>query len=422
LTFFLAVLLTFIVTVLAVLITMNLTSSEKRVEHEIESTFGVDDEQFERCASHLLGNPIVGENSVTALKNGCRYFPEMLKAISDARKSICFESFIYVGGDIGRQFGEALMERARAGIKVHVLIDWVGSWAMSRSNIAALRSAGVQVELYRPFNFWNLPHFNNRTHRKILVIDGLLAFTGGAAIADEWDGDADRVDVWRDNQYLIRGPAVAQIQATFMDNWIQTHYRVLKDERYFPFIPRAGDVRAQVFMSGPSEGLESARLMVLLSIACARRYIRIGNAYFVPDNLVIGSLVAARKRGVEVEIIVPGLIDARIVSRASRARMGPLLESGCRIFRYTGALYHCKMMVIDECWTSVGSSNFDTRSFRLNDEMNVNVLDADFARQQIEVFEEDKKRSEQMDLETWKTRPAFIKLRDNFCALFRSQL
>jgi cardiolipin synthase len=382
----------------------------------------VDDEQFERSASHLLGNPIVGGNSIITLKNGCRYFPEMLKAIAAAEKSISFESFIYVGGEIGKLFGDALMERARAGVKVHVLIDWVGSWAMTRENIRTLREAGVQVELYRPFNFWNLPHFNNRTHRKILVIDGLVAFTGGAAIADEWDGDADRTDLWRDNQYLVRGPAVAQIQATFMDNWIQTHYRVLKDERYFPKIEPAGEKRAQVFMSGPSEGLESAMLMVLLSIACARRTIRIGNAYFVPDNLVIASLVAARKRGVKVEIIVPGLIDARVVARASRARFGDLLESGCKIYRFTGALYHCKMMVIDECWSSVGSSNFDTRSFRLNDEMNINVLDADFAREQTEIFEEDKLRSELLDLETWRNRPYLVQLRDKFCALFRSQL
>lgn len=413
---------TMIFTIIAFIIGFNLTSLEKRVQHRIEPTFGVEDEQFERAASNLLSRPFCEGNHIETIINGCRYFPAMLEAIYGAQHSICFESFIYVSGEIGEKFSKAFIERCKAGVKIHILCDYMGSWKMRKTHLQELVDAGIQVELYRAPNFQNLVHLNNRTHRKILVIDGRVAFTGGAGIADEWDGDADRPDCWRDNQYKVTGPLVSSVQAAFMDNWMQSHAEVLKDEIYFPRLEPAGTIKAQVFSSGPGEGVESARLMYLLSIACARRSIRLSNAYFVPDNFVIDAIVDARKSGVTVEIIIPDAIDNDIANWASASRWGPLLKNDCKIYRYQGSLYHVKLIVVDDLWVSVGSSNFDTRSFRLNDEMNINVLDSAFAREQVELFEKDKQRSHLVTIEEWRNRSLLEKTRDRFAAMARSQL
>jgi len=416
------VVLTALITVILFIIGFNLTSLEKRIQHRIESTFGVEDPQFERAAAYLLSRPFVEGNHIECIKNGCRYFPAMIKDIESAQHSVSFESFIYVSGEIGKRFSQAFIDRCHSGASVNVLCDWVGSWKMRKTHLKELKDAGVSVELYRPPNFQNLVHFNNRTHRKILVIDGRIAFTGGAGIADEWDGDADRIDCWRDNQYRVTGPVVAAVQGAFMDNWMQCHAEVLKEHKWFPPLEPTGNMKAQVFMSGPGEGQESARLMFLLSISCAKKSIRISNAYFVPDNLVIDSIAQARLRGVNVEIILPDAIDSKMANWASASRWGPLLRSGCKIYRFQGALYHCKMLIVDDIWVSVGSSNFDTRSFRLNDEMNLNVLDREFAAGQIEVFEEDKARSNEVTLEDWQNRTTWQKVRDRLAATTRSQL
>lgn len=413
---------TMIVTGILFILGFNLTSLERRVQHKIETTFGIDDPQFARAAGNLLGGTMCEGNKIETIVNGCRYFPAMLEAIRGAQHSITFESFIYVSGDIGNKFSEAMIERCRAGVKVHVLCDWVGSYKMRNSHLKELKDAGISVELYRPLNIPNIIHFTNRTHRKILVVDGRVAFTGGAGIADEWDGDAENNKCWRDNQYRVTGPVVASVQGAFMDNWMQIHAEVLKDELYFPELEKTGDTSAQVFLSGPGEGLESARLMYLMSIACAKKTIRLANAYFVPDNLVIDALVDAAKRGVEIEIIIPDQIDTSIPMWASAARWGPLLKSGCKIYRFEAALYHCKMFVVDDYWSSVGSSNFDTRSFRLNDEANLNVLDREFAREQVEIFNNDKKKCRMVTLEEWEGRTPREKIRDRMAALLRSQL
>jgi cardiolipin synthase len=254
-------------------------------------------------------------------------------------------------------------------------------------------------------------------------VDGTVGFTGGAGIADLWSGCAQDPDHWRDSHFKIEGPVVAQCQAAFMDNWIKTRSRVLSSREYFPQVAPAGSHRAQVFMSSPSEGSESARLMYLLSIASATESIRIASAYFVPDDLSVRTLVDARRRGVGVEIIVPGEhIDRGVTRRASRSRWGPLLEAGAAIYEYRPTMYHCKIMIVDDRWTSVGSANFDNRSFRLNDEANLNVYDADFARKQADVFQRDKEQSRRFTLEEWRNRPWPEKLYERLAGLGRSQL
>jgi cardiolipin synthase len=280
------------------------------------------------------------------------------------------------------------------------------------------------VEKYHPLRWYNLTRLNNRTHRKLLVVDGRIGFTGGVGIADLWQGHAESKDHWRDSHYQIEGPAVAQMQAAFTDNWIKTRARVLFGSNYFPELkPIAGGSWAQVFKSSRSEGSESVRLMYLLSIASATKDIRLKAAYFVPDALAIETFVAARKRGVNIEIIVPGPhTDTKIVQRASRSLWGALLDAGVRIYEYQPTMYHCKVLIVDDLWASVGSTNFDDRSFRLNDEANLNVYDPAFAAEQVKVFEEDKRNARLMTRAEFKNRSKLGKIFDALAGTLRRQL
>ena len=406
-----------------VLVVANLSSSEKRIEHEIEHLYAVGDPQFVRSMGTLLGPAILTGNRVTALRNGDEIFPAMLEAIRSANRTITFETYIYWSGAVGKEFSDALTERARAGVKVHVLLDWVGSGKMDDDMMRSMEAADVEVVKYHPLRWYNMGRLNNRTHRKLLVVDGVVGFTGGVGIADNWLGNAQDEEHWRDSHFRLEGPAVAQMQTAFMDNWIEARGRVLHGDLYFPELQSVGPHAAQLFKSSASEASESVRLMYLLSIASAVKSVRIANAYFVPDSLAVATLVAAQRRGAQVEIIVPGRhTDATVVRRASRSRWGPLLEAGVAIYEYQPTMYHTKVMVVDEAWTSVGSTNFDNRSFRLNDEANLNVLDAEFASGQVRMFELDKARSKRLTLEWWRSRPWHQRAREHLAALFRLQL
>jgi cardiolipin synthase len=254
-------------------------------------------------------------------------------------------------------------------------------------------------------------------------VDGTVGFIGGVGIADVWLGSAEDPEHWRDTHFQVEGPVVAQLQAAFTDNWTKTHADVLNEEDYFPELTKRGELWAQVFMSSPREGGDSARLMYLLSIAAARQRILIANSYFVPDDLCVQRLVEAKQNGVNVEIIVPGkYIDTKITRRASRSRWHRLLEAGIAIYEYQPTMFHCKVMVVDDCWTSVGSTNFDNRSFRLNDEANLNVLDKDFAGEQAAIFERDKQRSQRITLDQWRRRPLKEKVVEKLAGLLRSQV
>jgi cardiolipin synthase A/B len=411
------------VTALLILLALNLTSRQLSVERRIDHLYETGDPQFARAMGSLLGPALVGGNRVTALKNGDRIFPAMLEAIRGARRTINFETYIYWSGDIGREFADALSERARAGVAVHVLLDWVGAGKIDDEIVRSMEQSGVIVLKYHPLRWYNLGRLNNRTHRKLLVVDGQVGFTGGVGIADAWRGDAQDPEHWRDSHFRVEGPVVAQMQAAFLDNWIETRSEVLHGEEYFPPLQPAGPHCAQLFQSSSEGGSESVRLMYLMSIAAAARSIRLSNAYFVPDDLAIRLLVEAKRRGVEIEIIVPGRhIDFKIVRKASRSRWGPLLEAGIAIYEFAPTMYHTKIMVVDELWVSVGSTNFDSRSFQLNDEANLNVLDPEFAAGLVEQFEEDKRRSGRVTLEAWRSRPWQEKAKDRLAALVRKQL
>jgi cardiolipin synthase len=412
-----------LVAVFVTVIVLNFTGGEQRIERKLEHRYGVDDAQFQRELGTLLGPPIVGGNRLANLENGAEIFPAMLEAIRGAQRSICFETYIYWSGEIGREFVDALSERARAGVPVHVLIDWVGSQKMDESLIQQLVSSGVEVERYHPLHWYHLARMNNRTHRKILVVDGTIGFTGGVGIADNWDGNAQSPEHWRDSHYRIEGPAVAQMQAAFMDNWVKTTGKVLQGERYFPDLDTAGDAPAQVFKSSPSGGGDSMLLMYLLAITAAERSIDLSAAYFVPDELTRTALRDALRRGVHVRIIVPGEhIDTEVVRKASRAGWGELLAAGAEIHEYQPTMFHCKTLVVDRLLVSVGSTNFDNSSFRLNDEANLNVYDPAFAAAVTRVFEADLERARRITHEDWLRRPAREKLLEKAAALLSPQL
>jgi cardiolipin synthase A/B len=415
--------LTVIVTVAVTVLVMNLVTGEKKIDERIQPLYAVSDPQFLRSMGTLLGPSIVAGNQVDALQNGDEIFPAMLSAIRSAQRTITFETYIYWSGKIGQEFADALSERARAGVKTHVLLDWVGSGKMDQQLLDAMERSGVQVKKYHPLRWYNLSRMNDRTHRKLLIVDGKVGFTGGVGIADEWLGHAQDEHHWRDSHFRVTGPAVGQMQAAFMDNWIKTQGEVLHEEDYFPETERSGDALAQVFTSSPGEGSESVRLMYLLSIASARNTVRIAASYFVPDDLVVETIVAARRRGVRVEIIVPGTkIDSSVVRRASRAQWGDLLRADVEIYEYRPTMFHCKVMIVDDLWVSVGSTNFDNRSFRLNDEANLNVFDRAFALAQNEQFQADRDHAQRITLDAWQHRPWTEKLTERAAALLRSQL
>jgi len=414
---------TFLLTALAVLLIANFSLGDKKIDKRVESLYSVADPHFQRTIGTMLGPSLLSGNRVEALVNGDRFFPAMLEAIRSARESITLETYIYWSGRIGEDFVAALTERARAGVRVHVLLDWVGSSKIDKAVFERMKAAGIEVRLYNPLRWYTLAQMNNRTHRKLLVIDGAVGFTGGAGIADEWTGDAQDPDHWRDTQFRVEGPAVAQMQAAFMENWIEATGVVLHGEAYFPQLQRRGSALAQVFVSSPGGGGETAQLLYLLSIASAAKSIRMSAAYFVPDNTEVNTFVAALKRGVRVQIILPGPhTDSAVVRRASRSEWGKLLRAGAEIYEYQPTMYHCKVLVVDDLWTSVGSTNFDSRSFSVNDEANLNILDGPFAAAQSRIFEEDLKRSRRITLEEWENRPWTERLWEHTLGLLSSQL
>jgi cardiolipin synthase len=409
--------------VVAILGANLFSSPEKAIRWSFPHEYAVADPQFHRSMGVLLGPALVDGNRVETLLNGDEIFPAMVHAIRGAKKTITFETYIYWSGDIGKQFADALAERARHGVKVHVLIDWVGSQKMESELLKEMKDAGVQVEKYHPLAWYTLDKLNNRTHRKLLVVDGRVGFTGGVGIADKWGGHAQDADHWRDTHYRLEGPAVLQMQAAFVDNWTKVSGTALHGEPYFPATHAAGSYYAQLFKSSIDGGSESTHLMYLLSVAAAEKSIDLAMAYFVPDDIAMDALVEALKRGVRLRMILPGPItDASLVRRASRAKWGPILKAGGQIYEYQPTMYHCKILVVDGLWTSVGSTNFDNRSFRLNDEANLNVLHGEFARRQLADFEKDLGNSRRVTYDEWSNRPLAEKAWEHFLALFGPQL
>src|SRR5438105_6772458 len=367
----------------------------KQPRQEVASLYSAQSPEFRQAAGALLGPNFVGGNSISTLVNGDEIFPAMLNTIRSARRSINLETYVFWDGEIAREFTVALSERARAGVHVNLILDAQGTRKMGLSNKKQLQNAGVQIVKYHSA-FWPDPRrYNNRSHRKLLIVDGRIAFIGGAGIADLWAGNADSMKHWRDNHYKVIGPVVAQLQASFVSNWIKTRGNVLHGADYFPPLQQSGSLEVQAIRSGAH--YENLDLLYLLAIASAKKSLRIENAYFLPDDLTRKELVEAAKRGTRIEIIVPGKkIDQKLVRAASKRHWPELLKAGIKIYEYEPTMMHVKLLIVDDKFVSVGSGNFDNRSIRLNDEANLDVLDSDFAAQQTRLFEIDKGQSHEV--------------------------
>jgi len=370
----------------------------KQPRQEIAPLYSARSPEFQQAAGSLLGPNFVSGHSITTLVNGNQIFPAILGAIRSAKRSISLEKYVFEDGEIARQLTEALAERAQAGVKVNAILDAQGTQKMGRQNLERLRNAGVEVAKYHSALWPDPRRYNNRTHRKLLIIDGKIGFVGGVGIADLWTGNADSPQHWRDNHYRVTGPVVAQLQATFATSWLKTRGQVLHGADYFPPLAPTGPYLAQAIRSGAHN--ENLDLMYLLAIASAQKTLRIENPYFLPDDLMRKELAEAAKRGVKVEVVVPGKrIDQKLARLASRRHWPELIRAGVRIFEYQPTMVHVKLMIVDDIFVSVGSGNFDNRSIRLNDEANLDVLNRSFAAQQAHLFETDKRRSRQVTLD-----------------------
>ena len=368
------------------------------------------------------GNEVADGNHVTLQINGDQAFPAMLEAIAAAQSSIHFETYIFRDGEIGREFVEALAERARAGVRVRLLVDAIGSANFGTRNEALLRVAGVNLVFFRPVRLFSLRTVHLRTHRKVLIVDGRIAFTGGICIDDAWLGNAEVPERWRETQVRVEGPVVRQMQAAFARAWLEATGELLLSSALYPTLSHAGTMSCQLMDSTPGVATNPARLSFLVAVESARESLDVTNPYFVPDRASREALVAAARRGVRVRLLLSGRnTDARPVRYAGRIYYHDLLEAGVEIYEYQPARLHAKTTIVDGTWATVGSTNINRRSFSWNYESNLNIFDRSFAAQLGAVFETDLAAARRMTLEAWKQRPFSQKAKERFWGLFRSQ-
>lgn len=370
-----------------------------------------------------LGIPFVGGNRIDVLRNGVEAFPAMLEAIAAAQHSVEFATFVYWRGEIAQRFANALAERARQGVRVLVLLDAVGCAPMQRDLIATMREGGVHVEFFRPIVRWKFWRITHRTHRKILVCDGEVGFTGGFGIAEEWEGDARNAGEWRDTHFRLRGPAVHGLQAAFCGNWLETGGTVGEAiDRIRPLEPQgAVDVLALRATASPRWS-DAATLMRVL-VAGARRRLRIATAYFVPDPRAVELLSAAPGRGVDVDVLIPGPhADQRLSELAGGDEYGPLLEAGVRLHAFQPSMMHAKVITVDERFACVGSANFNQRSMCQDDEICLVIDDADVTATLDAHFEHDLERTRRIELGEWKRRGVLRRTKEALANLIEPQV
>jgi cardiolipin synthase len=382
---------------------------------------------FSTVAAHTDA-PIMGGNRVELLFNGDETFPAMLEAIRSARKSVTYAQYLYKDGPIAHELAEAFAERCRAGVEVKILLDSHGGSEIPKGIPDMWRRSGCHLEWFRRiklFQFitpWELLTYNYRNHRRVLVVDGKIGFTGGHGVSQAWTGDGRTKDHWRDTDARVEGPIVQQLQAAFVESWRETTGDLLGDDLYFPPLEPKGNVHAQIVKSSPFGGGFESYLLFLLAIRSARKSIYITNPYFVPDERMTEALLKAVARGVHVVLLTPGKIDWPLVYRASRRGFGPLLRGGIEIYEYEPGLLHAKTMVVDGVWATVGTTNLDNRSFALNEEINLVLYDATIAGELEKAFHQDLQHSRQLTYDDWKSRPWSEKLLELFTIPLKEQL
>jgi cardiolipin synthase len=404
-------------------ITIAKSSAPRRTLYELPHDFRVTDATF--LPSALPGPPMTPGNTIDILENGDGIFPAMLEAIGAAKKTVDFEAYIFWSGEVGSKFRDAFIQSASRGVQVRVLLDAVGSSSkLKESDADAMTKAGVHVEYFHSKKPWKVWVLNHRNHRRVMVVDGTVGFTGGVGFADEWAGNADSPEHWRDTQVRVQGPAVRGLQRAFQENWSEVTGEPLVGDEFFPSLPQPGSISAAVVPSSPLAAMSGAGRVYAISLAAASKEILIANSYFVPDDETTGLLVAAVKRGVDVQVIVPSdeHNDVPATKAAGRSSYGPLLAGGVKIFEYEPTMFHLKTMVVDGIFSTVGSANFDERSFHLNEEINLFVYDAAFAGQMRERFERDLTKCEPYTFAMWKERPLRKRFTEWLAGPFRSEL
>ena len=372
----------------------------------VDSPVSAGDRRFPDYVASLLGAPVHEGDAYTVLHNGDETFPAMLAAIDAARTRVNFESYVFTDGEIADRFVDALARAAQRGVFVRIVLDPVGSSLDSRST-DKLKDAGAHLAWFNPLGFFTLEEFNYRTHRKTLVVDGDVAFTGGMGVADHWLGHAQGKDNWRDTHFKVSGPAVRALEGSFYENWIETGG--LSAPALDPEMPpRATGARSVVVWSNPMTGASNIKLQYLLAIGAARKTIDIQSPYITLDPSTQWSLDRARERGVRIRVLAEGdITDAMPVKHASRYDYQRLLDSGFEIFEYQPTMMHTKVLVVDGIFSIIGSANFGNRSFELNDELAIGVSDPELAAQLTRDFDADLLSSKRLDAKTWPDQRSF---------------
>jgi cardiolipin synthase len=389
------------------------------LDHKID----IDSPEYLPSLVGLTGTEFIGGNRVTLLNNGDEFYPAMLDAIRSARASVTIEAYIYWQGEIGMEFARALSERSQAGCAVKILLDAVGSSTIGNEILKTLEQGGCQLAWFNPIHWFSFGRFNYRTHRKSLIVDGRIGFTGGAGIADQGRGRAQDEEHWRDMQIRVEGPGVVPLQTGFAQNWLQTTRELISGPRFFPVEETEGRIPVHTMLSSPTSGASEARLLYLFAIVCSRRSILIANPYFVPDPAAIDTLVDACRRGVKVTVVVSGRHNDNWLARNNSVRLfGRLLKCGVEIYEYNKTMLHQKAMIVDGGFATIGTANFDNRSFAFNEESSVSFVDRTLVRSLEATFQEDIAISRRLTLDIWQRRGILARVQEFIAAFMEDQV
>jgi cardiolipin synthase len=393
-----------------------------RIDYKVSQPLRPDSNDFLHVIQATCQAAIHFHNDVEILTNGAQFYPAMRDAILAAESSVNMEAYIFRRGAAADMLVDAMVERARAGVEVRLTLDAVGSAFMFGAPLRRLRGAGCKVQFYQAIRWYRFHRLNNRTHRELLVIDGRIAFTGGAGVADQWLKPHGRHAAWRDTMARIEGPIVAALQGVFAENWLECCGEILTDPRHWPVLKEAGAAEAMLVKSSPSDRATASRVVFQMLIEGAVSCIDIQTPYFLPDKSLRRALVRAACRGVRVRVIVPGKdTDQRLVRLASRRMYRELLAGGIRLFEYRPAMTHVKALMVDDAWALIGTTNVDNRSFEHNDEVNVAFRQTSVAGRLRRDFESDLAASNEITLEDWGRRPALEKLIEPVCWILERQ-
>jgi cardiolipin synthase len=381
------------------------------IPYHIEADVDASSDHFVRVLESTCQTHLEPGNRVDVFTNGDTFYPAMLDAIRAARETVNMECYIFKKGGIGDQFIAALSERARAGVRVTLVMDAIGSFGAFRQSRQPLEAAGARVAAYQRFTWYRLSRLNNRTHRELLVVDGTTAFVGGAGVADWWWVPLHGKPRWRDMMARIQGPVVSEIQGVLAENWMECCGEILTGPETYKAQPHAGDVPAFAVKSSPADRSTASRALFQTLIEGANHTVRIATPYFLPDKAFRRAIQRSARRGVSITVIVPGSqTDQRWVRLASRRMYGQLLDTGVRIFEYEPGMTHVKMLIVDDLWSVIGTTNLDNRSFEHNDEVNVAMRDRQIAARFLQDFQNDLQQSREVTAGDWHRRPVLEKL------------